>query len=55
MDANNPKVFGTGFELDVITVGTIDIIQNDIASGNLTATTFTGNAANVGRCLLQIM
>ena len=48
MDANNPKVFGSGFELDVITVGTIDIIQNDIASGNLTATTFTGNAANVG-------
>ena len=38
-DPNNPKVFGSGFTLDVITVGSIDIIKNDIASGQLDAST----------------
>ena len=38
-DPNNPKVFGSGFALDVVSVGSIDIIKNDVASGQLNAQT----------------
>ena len=40
-DANNPKVFGSGFALDVITVGSIDIIKADITNGQFTSNNIT--------------
>jgi len=36
IDPNNPKTFGSGFALDVIAVGSIDIIKADITNGQLT-------------------
>ena len=42
IDANNPKVFGSGFSILVQTIASTDIIIADIDAGVLSAITFSG-------------
>ena len=47
IDANNPKVFGSGFSILVQTISSTDVIIADIDAGILTAVTFVGSDLTV--------
>ena len=47
IDANNPKVFGSGFSILVQTIASTDIIIADIDAGVLSAITFSGTDLSV--------
>ena len=47
IDANNPKVFGTGFSITVQSIASTDIIIADIDTGILSAVTFSGTDFSV--------
>ena len=55
VDPNNPKVFGSGFEITVNTIASTDIIVADIDAGVLSAVTFSGNALSVGTAEVTTM
>ena len=46
-NTNNPKVFGSGFELTIDTVSTLDSVLLNVSSGDVAATSFTGNSASI--------
>ena len=41
IDPNNPKTFGSGFEAEVITVDSTDIVVSNVDTGNVSAVSFT--------------
>ena len=47
IDPNNPKVFGSGFEIIVQSIASTDIIVADIDAGVLSAVTFSGTDFSV--------
>ena len=47
IDANNPKVFGSGFSILVQTISSTDVIIADIDTGTLTGITFVGSDLTV--------
>jgi hypothetical protein len=47
VDTNNPKVFGSGLEIQVSTISSIDIIKNEISEGRITANAITAVTGNV--------
>ena len=47
IDANNPKVFGSGFSILVQSIASTDIIVADIDAGVLSAVTFSGTDLSV--------
>ena len=48
VDPNNPKVFGSGFVLNVDSVSSSDSITLNIASGDVSATSITANNGSIG-------
>ena len=48
IDANNPKTFGSGFELLVSSVDVDDVIKGDINSGSFDAVTLTSETSTIG-------
>ena len=47
IDPNNPKTFGSGFELLVTTTTQQNIITNNILTGEVSAVSFTGGSASL--------
>ena len=47
IDPNNPKVFGSGFSIEVQSIASTDIIVADIDAGVLSAVTFSGTDLSV--------
>jgi len=47
IDPNNPKVFGSGFELLVSSTTQQNIIRNNILTGDISAVSFTGTNASL--------
>ena len=45
IDANNPKVFGTGFSLSVLDTQESDVVSADIGTGELAATSITSTTS----------
>jgi len=48
IDANNPKVFGSGLEILVSSVDIIDIIKSDIADGKFTSVSLVADTSTIG-------
>jgi len=47
IDQNNPKVFGSGFQLLVSETTDQDVIFGDVVTGDLRSISFTGNSGNI--------
>ena len=41
VDTNNPKTFGSGFQAEVITIDSTDIVVSNVDTGNISAVSFT--------------
>ena len=47
IDPNNPKTFGSGFQISIADLDIIDVISNDIETGTVRALIFEGETANI--------
>jgi hypothetical protein len=50
---NNPKVFGSGFELEVDSVNTTDVITGDSDTGNLEALSISATTSTIGSLIVS--
>jgi len=48
IDANNPKVFGSGFSLSVLDTQQSDVVSADISTGEFTSTSITSSSTITG-------